>query len=45
MTAKRFILQTADIELAAHDGAKQIFIVRIEQVEPGAAAALPFHRL
>ena len=45
MAAKGFVLQTADIELAANDGAQQILIVLVEQVEPGVAAAFLFHGL
>ena len=40
--AKRFVPQSADVELAANDGAEQVLIVRIEQVEPGIAAASLF---
>ena len=45
MAAKGFVLQTADVELAANDGAQQILIVLVEQVEPGVAAAFLFHGL
>jgi hypothetical protein len=45
MTAQRFVLESADIELAASDGAEQGFIFRIEQVEPGVAAAFLFDGL
>ena len=38
-------MQSADIELPANDGAQQIFIIRVEQVEPGVTATLQFHRL
>ena len=45
MAAKGFILQSADVELAANDRTEQIFVVRVEQVEPGVAAAFLSHRL
>jgi intracellular sulfur oxidation DsrE/DsrF family protein len=45
MAAEGFVLQAADIELAANDGAEQILINRVEQVESGVAATLQFHRL
>ena len=43
--AASFVLQSADIELAANDGAQQVFILLIEEVEPGVAATLQLHRL
>ena len=43
--AKSFVLQAANIKLAANDGAEQVLVVRIEQVEPGLAAAFLFSRL
>jgi hypothetical protein len=35
VAAQRFVLQSADVELAANDGAEQVLIARIEQVESG----------
>ncbi len=45
MTAQRFILKSADVELAANHGAQQIFIIRVEQVEAGVTPTLQFDRL
>ena len=45
MAAERFVLQSADIELAANDRTQQSFIIRVEQVEAGVATAFQFHRL
>jgi hypothetical protein len=36
MAAKGFVLQTADVELAANDGAQQIFIIRVRRDLPTA---------
>jgi hypothetical protein len=43
--AQRFVLETADIELAADDGTEQVLIVAVEQVEAGVAAAFPGTKL
>ena len=45
MAPEGFVPQTADIELAANDGSQQVFILLIEEVEPGVAATLQLHRL
>jgi hypothetical protein len=45
MATERVVLQPGGVELAANGGAKQIFIIRVEPVEHGVAAALQFHGL
>src|SRR3954453_1299126 len=45
MAAKGFVLQTADIELAANDGAQQILIVLVEQVGTRSSGGLPVPRV
>ena len=45
MASERFVLQSADVELAANDRAQQTFIVRVEQVEPGVTPTFQFRRL
>jgi hypothetical protein len=45
MAAKGLILKSADVKLTANDGTQQGFIVAVEQVETGVAAAFPLHWL
>ena len=42
IAAACFVLESADVEFAANDGAEQGFVVGVEQVETGIAAAFLF---
>jgi hypothetical protein len=39
VSAQRFILQSADVELAANDGAEQVLVIGVKQIEAGIATA------
>ncbi len=45
MAAQGFVLYAADVKFAAKDGAKQQFVVGIEQIEAGIASAFLFNGL
>jgi hypothetical protein len=44
MATERFVPQPGDVELAANGGAKQIFIIQVEQVDTRSSGDLPVPR-